>query len=251
MIIYKTTNIVNGKIYIGFDTRNKSNYYGSGLKIKNALKKYGKTNFKKEIIEYCNTIEELYEREIYWIAYFHSRDDSIGYNIHKGGLGGNKPHDKTKPNPMLGRRHTEESKKIIGEKNKQHQDLLWQSADRQKLYSELFSGDKNPMFGKHHSEESKKTIGEKNNDNLHNWNFDPTLKQKRKLIFVEKFEKWLIDNNEVVLKIIDMYKNEISIKNIEKQTGVSFGKIKAILIRNNITIHLGNFKRNKNVKNRN
>lgn len=51
--IYKTTNLVNGKIYVGkrqmphFD----DSYYGSGTVFKAALKKYGKANFKREILE--------------------------------------------------------------------------------------------------------------------------------------------------------------------------------------------------------
>jgi len=51
MIIYKTTNTINGKIYIGKDVKNDPNYIGSGLYIKNAIKKYGKEHFKKETIE--------------------------------------------------------------------------------------------------------------------------------------------------------------------------------------------------------
>ena len=46
MIIYKTTNLVNGKIYIGKDSKNNPNYLGSGNLLKKALIKYGKENFK-------------------------------------------------------------------------------------------------------------------------------------------------------------------------------------------------------------
>ena len=41
MIIYKTTNLVNGKIYIGQDSNNNPNYYGSGTLLHKAIKKYG------------------------------------------------------------------------------------------------------------------------------------------------------------------------------------------------------------------
>ena len=54
MIIYKTTNLINNKIYIGQDSRNNPYYYGSGTIITLAIKKYGKNNFKKEILETCN-----------------------------------------------------------------------------------------------------------------------------------------------------------------------------------------------------
>lgn len=85
--VYKTTNLLNNKIYIGqhkgstFDPY----YYGSGLLLKNIIKKYGKENFKCEVLEECNTPEELNEREIYWIEFYQSRKPSIGYNLAKGG----------------------------------------------------------------------------------------------------------------------------------------------------------------------
>jgi hypothetical protein len=55
MIIYKTTNLINNKIYIGQSKYNNCDYLGSGSLLKKAIKKYGKQNFKKEIIEYCHT----------------------------------------------------------------------------------------------------------------------------------------------------------------------------------------------------
>lgn len=88
MIIYKTTNLINGKIYIGKDTRNRSNYFGSGKLLNLSIKKYGKENFKKEILETCITEKKLNEREIYWISKFNSQDKTIGYNIADGGQGG-------------------------------------------------------------------------------------------------------------------------------------------------------------------
>lgn len=48
-IIYLITNLANGKIYIGKDSRNRKNYWGSGRAIKNSISKYGVENFKKEI----------------------------------------------------------------------------------------------------------------------------------------------------------------------------------------------------------
>ena len=52
MIIYKTTNLVNGKTYVGQDSKNNKKYLGSGKILKSAIKKYGRSSFKKEIIEY-------------------------------------------------------------------------------------------------------------------------------------------------------------------------------------------------------
>jgi len=98
MIIYKTTNLINNKIYIGKDSINNPKYLGSGIKIKLAIKKYGKDKFKKEIIEEGLDEKILNEREIFWINKFNSTDRKIGYNITYGGEGGdtisNNPNKK-------------------------------------------------------------------------------------------------------------------------------------------------------------
>jgi group I intron endonuclease len=83
-IIYKTTNIVNGKIYIGQDSNNRPGYFGSGLLIKKAIQKYGRNNFIKETLEEC-LIDVLGEREKYYIELFNSMDLVIGYNLRAGG----------------------------------------------------------------------------------------------------------------------------------------------------------------------
>src|SRR3989304_5091048 len=87
MVIYIITNLVNGKIYIGQDSKNRSWYFGSGSVLNLAIEKYGKENFKKEILESCNSQEQLNEREIYWIRFYNSRNRKIGYNISEGGGG--------------------------------------------------------------------------------------------------------------------------------------------------------------------
>jgi len=86
-VIYKTTNNINGKIYIGQSSKNNPRYLGSGINIRNDLKIYGVSNFTKEILEYCNTKEELNNRERYWIAFYNSTCPEIGYNKHRGGQG--------------------------------------------------------------------------------------------------------------------------------------------------------------------
>jgi hypothetical protein len=93
MIIYKTTNLITGKIYIGQDSKNDPNYYGGGLKLKHAIKKYGKENFEKILIEYCTSYELLNSREKYWISQYDSTNPSIGYNID---IGGNGPIDRAR-----------------------------------------------------------------------------------------------------------------------------------------------------------
>ena len=95
MYIYKTTNIKNGKVYIGQHSRGSESYLGSGTLLRRAILKHGITNFQKEIIEECSTKKELNEREIYWINHFNSTDRMFGYNIAKGGDGGNTYFGKT------------------------------------------------------------------------------------------------------------------------------------------------------------
>lgn len=89
MIVYKTTNLITGKFYIGKDKYNNPNYLGSGVKLKDAIKRYGLDNFKKEIVEYCKSYNHLNERERFWIEYYQSTDATVGYNISTGGDGGN------------------------------------------------------------------------------------------------------------------------------------------------------------------
>ena len=90
--IYITTNNINGKKYIGqkkYDACGNWKYYlGSGIILTKSIKKYGKENFSKEIIEECETKEQLNEREKYWISYYNAVDSDDFYNIAFGGDGG-------------------------------------------------------------------------------------------------------------------------------------------------------------------
>lgn len=89
--VYQITNLVNGKIYVG---KHKSlmpplenGYYGSGRQIKLAIKKYGIENFKKEVLHYCSSLEEMSHAEAQIVTEeFIKRKDT--YNMHKGGNGG-------------------------------------------------------------------------------------------------------------------------------------------------------------------
>lgn len=86
--IYKTTNLLNDKIYIGKKKgKFTEKYKGSGKYLKNAINKYGIENFKVEIIEYCETLEKQNEKEKYWIAYYRNKNAEM-YNIADGGDGG-------------------------------------------------------------------------------------------------------------------------------------------------------------------
>lgn len=87
--IYKITNLVTGKIYIGQRTsktlpERDRHYMGPGVKLSNSKKKHGIENFEKEILEVC-TKENLNEREIFWIKELDSMNPEIGYNLVEGG----------------------------------------------------------------------------------------------------------------------------------------------------------------------
>jgi hypothetical protein len=88
--IYKTTNKINNKIYIGkHQTTNiNDDYFGSGKLLKQAVKKYGKNNFTKEIIHVYDTEEEMNQKEKELVTEsFIKRKDT--YNLCVGGNGGN------------------------------------------------------------------------------------------------------------------------------------------------------------------
>jgi hypothetical protein len=88
-VIYKITNLINDKIYIGAHITNNVNdsYLGSGTTIINAVKKYGSINFKKEIIFFLDDKEKMYdkEKEIVNEEFVKRRDN---YNNKIGGIGG-------------------------------------------------------------------------------------------------------------------------------------------------------------------
>ena len=105
--IYKITNLLNNKIYIG-QTYSKYNQNTSQIykrfnkhckdaekvgmnvpgAIDKAIYKYGCNNFKVELVEECNSVKEVNIRERYWISKLNSTNRNIGYNLTKGGEGG-------------------------------------------------------------------------------------------------------------------------------------------------------------------
>lgn len=88
--IYKTTNRINGKSYIGLcaNKRDSDSYLGSGKLILQAIEKYGRDNFDREILEYCETDQSLRDAEIRWIEKFDAVNSDMFYNLHEGGRGG-------------------------------------------------------------------------------------------------------------------------------------------------------------------
>jgi hypothetical protein len=87
-IIYKTTCLVNDKIYIGVHSTKNLNdgYYGSGKLLNRAIKKYGIENFKTEVLEFFNSKEDAYQKERLIVNENFIKNENT-YNINIGGNG--------------------------------------------------------------------------------------------------------------------------------------------------------------------
>lgn len=137
-LIYKHTNKINKKCYIGYTSKTIEWRWQRHLRSAktdlhykfhfcNALRKYSSDIWEHEILESnIETREQAINSEIKWIIYFDSANNDKGYNTTSGGNGG-KPH-------------TESYKEAM---------------------SKRFSGDKNPFFGKKHSKDSLEKIQNK------------------------------------------------------------------------------------------
>jgi group I intron endonuclease len=133
--IYKITNKLNGKFYVGktiksLSTRFYNHYYASKNSsttyFHKALRKYGKDNFIIEELDRYD-VDILGEKEIEWISTLKPE-----YNQTLGGDGG-----------ILGYSHTEETKELLSSKRKGK-----------------FFGEENPFYGKHHTKETKQKLSE-------------------------------------------------------------------------------------------
>lgn len=139
MVVYETVNLINGRRYIGKDSHNDSTYLGSGKIFKQALRKYGRHNFIKTIIEVCDNEDHMNEREKFWIKKFNACASKLYYNIGEGGIGGdNITHNPDRQNiiaklsyasstnnGMTGKNHTEHTKLLQKEASVGRYTLEW------------------------------------------------------------------------------------------------------------------------------
>ena len=130
MLIYKMTNNINGKIYVGQTTRSLEERMGehkrhSKVLVDKEISKYGFENFSVEVVDHADTAEELDEKERKWIAFYDCKIPN-GYNLCKGGSTTEEYH------------HTDEAK-----------------AKMSKAKKGKYTGKENPFFGKHHSAEQR------------------------------------------------------------------------------------------------
>lgn len=177
--VYKILSKIDGKIYIGrtVNYSKRINSHLSRLKrkvhenyhLQRAWDKYGKDNFLIEIIESTLTKDEAIQRETYWINYYKAYDDTFGYNIVREDGNNRILSEKTRQlisenhadfrgekGPFYGRKHTEESKRLIGEAKKGEKHPFY--GKKRLEHSDNMRGSGNPFYGKGHSENTKTKI---------------------------------------------------------------------------------------------
>ena len=180
--IYKITNLVNGKMYIGQAVdieerwiRHKRDWKIDKTKVLyKAIRKYGIENFSFEIIEECSE-KELSNLEIYYIWYYHTYlydEKCNGYNMTIGGetIKGYRHTEESKikmseshkgeKSYNFGKHLSEETRKKISEANK---GKTHSEETRQKI-SDSIKGENNPFYGKTHSEETRQKMSENHAD---------------------------------------------------------------------------------------
>ncbi len=120
-VIYKLTNKINGKPYVGQTTRTPEERFIDHKHCKTsnigrAIRKHGEKNFTIEVLEECETREQLNEREKFWIAFFNSKVPN-GYNCTDGGESGWKIADALGGIPKSTAHREKLSAKKMGENN--------------------------------------------------------------------------------------------------------------------------------------
>jgi len=162
--IYKITNLINGKYYIGMHSTDnlEDGYMGSGKRLKRSLNKYGKENFKFEILEFLPNRVELKEREKE-IVDLNEIFKKECLNLTVGGTGGFISVEGVKKGGKVGLTRKLKEEKVL--KTEWYQDYVKKhSYGIKKSYLNGNREKRQPLNweGKKHKEESKKKIGEKN-----------------------------------------------------------------------------------------
>ena len=170
-LIYKITNTVNNKIYIGCHKTNDidDGYMGSGKILKRAIKKYGLKNFTKEILHNFNNPEDMFSMESELVNEdFVKRTDT--YNLKEGGQGG--AVDMKSTDYYKSGKHTDHNKKIstLGGQICKKQKLGIHALSAEEIINNARKGhnviqEKYPNWtfgGKKHTDEAKSKIGKAN-----------------------------------------------------------------------------------------
>lgn len=167
--IYKVTNKINGKVYIGqsVDIGRRWRQHMTAeddIYFHKAIQKYGVDNFIWEVIEKCKK-SELDERESYWIEYYDSFNN--GYNCTKGGDGGPVMHGSDHPNwkggvtsdpehlKQYNKQYYETNKEKMKEKAKERSKEYYQAHKEQKKEYYETNKEKRKQYQEEHKEKIK------------------------------------------------------------------------------------------------
>lgn len=260
--IYKITNNVDGKVYIGqtinYSKRKRSHI--SHLKdnkhhnehLQRAWNKYGKENFSFEIIEECKT-SELDKKEKYFIDLYNATDSSYGYNLVDGGQVFRKftPELREKmSNSLKGRKFSELHKQRISEGQK-GRIIKEESIEKAKTTAKINGrnkGQKNPnaiisnkvakqIIIDLYNNESVSNLVKKykiTQDVVYNLMYNKTYVDILPEIREKLKNRTTINNNLKIEKAIEMYKNGISQNKIAKELNISRNTLRAELKKLNI-----------------
>ena len=166
-LIYKITNTVNNKIYIGSHKTKEINdgYMGSGKYLNYAYKKYGLENFKKEILFVFDNPTDMFNKEAELVNDKFLAEENT-YNLKRGGFGGFDYINATGKNlyGMNGKTPNVADNFAKGRKTRQYRketDPEYSKRISSKLSAAL-RGKPGRFTGKSHSDETKQLIGKKN-----------------------------------------------------------------------------------------
>ena len=164
--IYKVTNKINGKIYIGsHKTKNlNDNYMGSGKYLKHAQEKYGLENFTKEILFVFDTPKQMYDKESEIVNEDFISEENT-YNLKAGGFGGFDYINTTGKNLYGNNGKTSNVKDDLAKGRKTQKQRRVENPEYARNINEKISGSlkgrPGSFKGKHHTAETKRIIGEK------------------------------------------------------------------------------------------
>ena len=154
--IYKTTNLINQKYYIGkHKTHNLyDGYMGSGKLLIQSIRKYGIENFSKEILFVFDTEEEMNAKEREMVVISENT-----YNLCEGGNGGFDYINKNNIPKFKGKKHTKEAKQKIREKRIGITTYIPNEETKLKI-SESKKGKPTSLKGRPKSDEHRKKLSE-------------------------------------------------------------------------------------------